>query len=855
MWSLLAPVTHPNLLQHAASPLPSQSHGGKPTSLCPQLLKPTYHHQNPSLSFPSLSRNLTDDLDGPVNTAAYASILDSYECSEFGKQVHAHAFKKGFGGHKFVQTKLLQMYSRCGCFVDAIKMFENMPERNLYCWIAVLKSYLNNGYFEEAFMLFEDLQLEDVELEFFVFPVVLRICIGCGGLRLGGQLHGIVIKNGFVSNIYVANALIDMYGKCRSLDDAKNFFNQMTERDCVSWNSVVTACAANGVVHEALEFLHEMFEEDNLAPNTVSWSAVIGGLSQNGYDEEAIEMLYSMSAAGFEPNARTLASVLPACGRLQALGPGKEIHGYLARHGFMYNPFVVNGLVDLYRKCWDMKSALTLFSLFSLKNEVSYNTMIVGYFENGEISKAKELFDEMELEGKRNEIISWNSMISGYVDNFMFDEALAVFRALIDKDIEADSYTLGSVLTACAGMGSLRSGKETHSYAIVRGLQSDTFVGGALVEMYCKCSDLKAAQKAFDEVIERDTPTWNAFISGYARSNQIESIDLILQKMKEDGLEPNVYTWNGIIAGHVENEHNELALQLFSDMQSSNVRPDIYTVGIILPACSRLATIERGMQLHAYAIRCDYESDAHIGAALVDMYAKCGSINHSEHVYNRIENFNLVTENAMLTAYAMHGHGEEGIAFFRKLLVNGFRPDGITFLSALSSCVHAGSVQAGRECFDMMAFYYVNPTLKHYTCLVDLLSRAGMLDEAFDVIRKMPMEPDSVIWGALLGGCVIHGNVDIGELAATKLIELEPNNTGNHVMLANLYASAGRWSDLARTRRLTTDRQLRKSPGCSWIEDRDGIHVFIACDGSHNRANEIYAILDNLTFQMSVKQD
>lgn len=754
-----------------------------------------------------------------------------------------------------MQTKLLQMYARCGCLGNAVQMFEDMPGRNLYSWIAILNLYLDNGYLEEAFLLFKNLQLEDVELEFFVFPVASRICNGYGGVRFGGQLHGIVIKNGFVSNIYVANALIDMYGKCGSLDDAKNVFNRMTERDCVSWNSVVTACGANGVVHEALEFLHKMSGEDNLEPNVVSWSAVIGGFSQNGYDEEAIEVLQNMLAAGLKPNARTLASILPACGRLQKLGLGKEIHGYLVRHGCMYNPFVVNGLVDFYRKCKDMESALILFSLFSLKNEVSYNTMIVGFFEDGEISMAKELFDEMELEGKRNEIISWNSMISGYVDNFMFDEALAVFRNLINKGIEADSYTLGSVLAASADMGSLRNGMEIHSCAIVRGMQSDPFVGGALVDMYCKCKDLKAAQKAFDEVIERDTPTWNALISGYAHSNQFESIDCVLQKMKEDGLEPNVYTWNGIIAGHMENDHNELALQLFSDMQSSNVMPDIYTIGIILPACSRLATIERGMQVHAYAIRCGFESDTHIGAALVDMYAKCGSINHSKLVYNRIRNFNLVTGNAMLTAYAMHGYGEEGIAFFSKLLVNGFQPDEITFLSALSSCAHAGSVHAGRECFDMMTSYDVNPTLKHYTCLVDLLSRAGMLDEAFDVIKKMPMEPDLVIWGALLGGCVIHGNLDIGELAATKLLDLEPNNTGNHVMLANLYASVGRWSDLARTRQLISDRQMRKSPGCSWIEDKDEIHVFTACDRSHNRANEIYAILDNLTFQMSVEQD
>ncbi|CAK9151573.1 unnamed protein product [Ilex paraguariensis] len=795
-------------------------------------------------------------LDGPVNSSTYASILESCKCLYVGKQVHAHAVKNGFHGHEFVDTKLLQMYGKRGCFSDAALLFDKMPVKNLYSWTAIISVYVDNGFLEEAFSFFQELQFEDVELEFFVFPIVVKVCRGFGGVDLGRQFHGIVIKNGFMSNIYVGNALIDMYGKCGSLDNAKKVLNTMPERDCVSWNSIATACAANGMVYEALDFLKKMSLEDKLTPNLVSWSAVIGGFSQNGYDEEAFEMLYRMQATGFEPNARTLASVLPACARLEKLSLGKEIHGYIVRHGFMSNPFVVNGLVDIYRRCADMVSATKIFSKFSVKNGVSYNTMIVGNCENREISKAKELFDQMELVGMKKDIISWNSMISGYVDNYMFDEALSMFRDLVmEKGVEPDSYTLGSALAACADMEFLRRGKEIHAQAIVRCLQSNTFVGGALVELYCKCQELKAAQMAFDEVNQRDMATWNALISGYARCNEIENAQSILQEMKEDGFEPNVYTWNGIIVGHVENDHHETALQLFSEMQTSNLRPDIYTVGIVLPACSRLATIERGKQLHAHSIRRGYESDAYIGAALVDMYAKCGSIKHARLAYDRITSLSLVTQNAMLTAYAMHGHGYEGITFFREMLINGFRPDNVTFLSVLSSCVHAGVVDTGQQFFNLMGYYDVNPTLKHYTCMVDLLSRAGQLNEAYNVVQNMPVEPDSVIWGALLGGCVIHGDVDLGEIAANMLIELESDNTGNYVMMANLYASAGRWCDLARTRQMIKDKQMHKNPGCSWIEDTDEIHIFVACDRSHKRAQEIYDILDNLTIHMRLEQD
>ncbi|GAA0151774.1 hypothetical protein LIER_37353 [Lithospermum erythrorhizon] len=833
---------------------PNHSISTKPNSLSSPNSS-TNHHKLTPLSHSSTLSNTQNLLlfQEPISSTVYASIIEACDSPRGCRQIHAHIIKNGFCGHEFVETKLLQAYAKCGCFLDAAQLFDKMPERNLYTWIAILKVYLDNGSYEDAFLLFLDLLVEDVGLEFFVFPVALKICSGYGGVELGRQFHGVLVRNGFSDNVYVGNALIDMYGKCGSFDDARGVLSNMGTRDRVSWNSMVTACAANGLVYEALEFLENMSLEDKLKPNFVTWSAIIGGFAQNGYDVEAIEMLRRMVAAGFEPNARTLASVLPACARLRSLELGKEIHGYIMRHGSVSNPFVVNGLTDLYRRCGDMQSAFSVFSKFSLKNEVSYNTIIVGYCEHGDVDKAKEIFYQMELEGKKKDTISWNSMISGYVNNSMFDEALHMFLDMVSKDeAKADSYTLGSVLSACANIASFRCGKEVHSLAIVGGLDSNSFVGGALVEMYCKCQDLDAALKAFDEVKEKDIATWNALISGYARCDQFESIHTLLQHMKEDGFEPNAFTFNGIIAGYVENERNEMALKLFSEMQASNCFPDIYTVGMILTACAKLASVERGKQVHSYAIKLGYEADSFIGAALVDMYAKCGTIRDASLVHSLIKDLNLVTQNAMLTAYAMHGHGEEGIGFFRSLLLNGFRPDGVTFLSVLSSCVHVGSVETGQEFFNLMRHYGVRPTLKHYTCMVDLLSRAGQLNKAYNVIKKMPMAPDSVIWGALLGGCVKHRNVGIGELAAKKLIELEPDIAGNYVMLANLYAFAGRWTDLAITRQVIDDKQIYKSPGCSWIEDKDGIHMFVASDKSHDRATEIYSMLDLLRTRMKL---
>ncbi|KAG6410063.1 hypothetical protein SASPL_128111 [Salvia splendens] len=789
-------------------------------------------------------------LNGGANSTAYAAALESCTCPDFGKQLHAHLLKNGFHGREFVEAKLLQMYGQCGWVDHAVHVFDKMPDRNLYTYTAILNVLLDNGLFEEAFSHFERLLLEDIELEFFVFPVAFKICAGYGGVELGRQLQALATKAGVLQHLYVGNALIDMYGKCGSLSYAKKVFNHMMERDCVSWNSMVTACTANGRILEALKLMEDMLGKKELNPNFVSWSALIGGFAQNGYNEEAVEMLCKMTAAGFEPNARILATVLPACARLREMRLGKEMYAYIMRRGFMSSPYVVNGLIDLFRRCGAMENALNIFSKCSLRDAVSFNTMIAGYCENREIIKARELFDTM---GSKD-LISWNSMISGYADNSMFSEALSLLIYLMKQgDIKPDSFTLGSALGACAETGSLRLGRSIHSYCVIRGLESNPFVGGALISMYCQCHDVESAEKVMQKVEDRDIVIWNTLLSGYAHCNELQSVQSVIQRMRDDGFEPDVYTWNGIIAGFVENERNEMALQLFSQLQSSNLKADIYTVGIAIPACSRLASVERGKQVHAYAIRCGFEKDSYIRAALVDMYAKCGAMEYAESVHDGSRSRDLVTQNAMLNAYAMHGYGEEGIAFFREMVARGLEPDHVTFLAVLSSCVHAGAVESGQEFFDQMRCYSVAPTLKHYTCMVDLLARAGKLEQAYGMVERMPLEADSVIWSALLGGCIIHGEVGLGEKAARELMRLDPGNSGHFVMVANLYASMGRWSELRGIRLQMKAEEMHKAPGCSWIEDRDETHVFMAWDKSHKRAREIYDMLNNLTDQMRLQ--
>ncbi|KAJ3706634.1 hypothetical protein LUZ61_010339 [Rhynchospora tenuis] len=725
-------------------------------SVAPATSPHLYHHKSQlrpiRKSFSNHTILTIPDSPGPSD---YASAIDSCHCSSHARQIHAHVVKRRFSGHsEFLETRLLVMYGRCSCVDTACYLFDKMLLRTTYTWVAILTVLVNHGLLQKAIGMFRQMLFDGVELNFFVFPVVLKACSGLDLVELGKYVHGLVLKTGIVSNVYVGNALIEMYGKCGLVEDAMKIFYGMKEKDSVSWNSIITACSANAMVYEALKFLEEMSKSANVEPDVVSWSSAIGGFAQNGHDEEALELFTEMVKSGVKPNSQTFSSLLPSCGRMGVLNLGKELHGYVTRHGLITSSFVVNGLMDVYWRCRDIVSAERFFLKLSARNIVSYNTLLMGYLENGKLEKARDLFDNMELDGVKRDDISWNCIISGYVDNEMDYEAISMFQEMIiDEQIKPNQYHLGSTLLACAASGAFKQGKELHSHAIVRGFTSDPFVGSTLVEYYCRCKDLAAAESAFSQILERSTWNWNVLLSGHARK------------------------------GFMDNGEDKLVFQLFQKLPGEGMKPDIHTI------------------------------EVRIGAPIVDMYCKCGNVPLGVLAFERIREHNLVSYNTMLAGYATHGLGREGIEVFNKLIKDDIMPNEITFLSILSSCVHIGDVEKGHFYYKMMQDYSIEPNLKHYTCMVDLLSRTGQLNQAFNLIRTMPIAPDPVVWSALLNGCVTKRNLELGEIAASKLIELEEDNMANYVLLANLYAVTEKWDDLARIRGLIREKGMHKNPG------------------------------------------
>eukprot|EP01018_Ginkgo_biloba_P037426 Gb_17091 [translate_table: standard] len=434
------------------------------------------------------------------------------------------------------------------------------------------------------------------------------------------------------------------------------------------------------------------------------------------------------------------------------------------------------------------------------------------YTKCGNVGDARQVFDKMSS----RDAVSWNAMIAGYGQNGYANEALSLFHQMLLADVKPDSATMVSVLPACAHLGALQQGKWIHDYIRSRRLDSHVSVGNSLVAMYAKCGSIDVAFHLFDKMSRRDIVSWNAMIAGYA-----------------------------------QNGHATEALTLFRQMQLTDVTPNSVTMVSVLLACAHLGVLKQGKWIHGYIIRSGLESNAFVGTALIDMYAKCGSVEIARQSFDKILERDVVSWSVMIAGYGMHGHGEDALGLFSQMQQTGMKPDHITFVSVLSACSHAGLVDEGWHYFDcMIRDYGITPILEHYACMVDLLGRAGLLDEAQGFIEEMPLEPNASVLGALLGACRIHCNIKLGEHVAERLFDLKTKDTGHYVLLSNIYATAGRWDDVAKVRTMMKDRGLKKIPGCSVIEINNKVHTFLVGDRSHPQSEKIYATLETLAGQM-----
>ncbi|XP_052180117.1 pentatricopeptide repeat-containing protein At5g59600 [Diospyros lotus] len=476
--------------------------------------------------------------------------------------------------------------------------------------------------------------------------------------------------------------------------------------------------------------------------------------------------------------------------------------------------------------------------------------LITFYTECARLSDARKLFDKIPHANVRR----WIVLIGAYARNGFHQEAMDVFCDMQRERVSPNKFVLPSILKACGHLPEQRTGEKIHAVILKHKFHSDAFVNSALIDMYSKCRQIEKARRVFDLMEESDVVALNAMVSGYVQHGFVKEALCLVEKMQAAGVKPNVITWNTLIAGFSQAADDSMVSEMFQLMQASGVEPDVVswtsvisglvqnfqndkafdafkqmlqlciypssaTISSLLSACAAMADFRRGREIHGYAVVARVEEDIFVRSALVDMYAKCGFIYEASTLFYNMPERNTVTWNSMIFGYANHGYSNKAIELFNQMLEAGEKLDHLTFTAALTACSHAGMVEVGEKLFHVMHCKFgIRARSEHYACMVDLLGRAGKLSEAYDLIKMMPIGADLFVWGALLGACRQHGNIDLAEIAAKHLREFEPDSPGSSLLLSNLYADAGNWGNVTRVKKMMKRRKVRKYPGCSWIE-------------------------------------
>ncbi|TXG70789.1 hypothetical protein EZV62_005724 [Acer yangbiense] len=452
------------------------------------------------------------------------------------------------------------------------------------------------------------------------------------------------------------------------------------------------------------------------------------------------------------------------------------------------------------------------------------------FSNSGSLSYATNVFRRI----KEPNLYVYNIMIRAYACKFgesndtHLYQSLKLYKRMLFSGILPDFLTFPFLLKECTRRLDGLVGSNIHGQAIKFGLYDDVFVQNSMISLYMACGFVTRAKKLFDEMFSRDVVSWNAMIIGYLRSGDLDEALDLFRRMKRK----NVISWNSIITGFVQGGRAKEALEFFQEMQSSSdddvVKPDKITIASVLSACAFLGAIDHGNWVHGYLNRSGVDCDVVIGTALVDMYGKCGCVGRAYAVFKEMPEKDTLAWTAMISVFALHGYAKEAFDTFKEMEDEGVKPNHVTFVGLLSACAHSGLVGKGRWCFDLMRHVYLmEPQVHHYACMVDILSRAGLFDEAERLIRSMPMEPDVFVWGALLGGCQMHGNVDLGETVAQYLIDLDPLNHAFYMNLCDIYAKASRFDDVKGIRNIMKERGVRKEiPGCSMVEVDGVVHEF-----------------------------
>ncbi|XP_065870100.1 pentatricopeptide repeat-containing protein At2g39620 [Euphorbia lathyris] len=848
--------------------------------------------------------------DAIKNCPNYLHLLASCKNPSSLLQLHAVLIVSGLQNDHSTNTHLLKSYISFQKCEFARFLFDSMPYHTVRLYNSMIRAYASSKNHQEAIKMYHRMLNEGVKPDKYTFTFVLKACTGALEFKEGVLIHRDIAFRGLECDVFVGTALVDMYCKLGYLESAREVFVKMPEKDVITWNAMILC------------------------------------LSQSVDPQEALGFVKSMQSVGLDPDVVTIVNLVPAVSTLGDIYTCRAIHCYVIRKGF--DAIVSDGLIDMYSKCGYVDMASQIFKQMKDKSEISWRTMMSGYAHNDCFFEVLELFDCMKRENhklgktsvatallaaaemrdsvrreevhgfarqegvdsdvliatslitmyakfgdldrakqvfqgiKEKDVVAWSAIIAVLFQSGYGEDALQLFQDMQKDCFKANEITLMSVIPACAEILCLRLGKSVHCYAVKANYDSDVLIGTALLSMYLKCGSFPSALTIFYRMPCKDIVTWNSLINGYGQTGDTYHAMEMFCKLQISEIKPdsgtmvgllsltceqdigtcihgqiikfgfdsychvtnalidmyakcgslstaeflfmstefakNDVSWNILIAGYVHNGHAEKAISAFCWMKLQNFQPNLVTIVSVLPAVASLSALKEGMVLHAYIIQMGFRSNLHIGNSLIDMYAKCGQLHYSENMFHEMKNKNIVSWNVMLAAYAVHGQGNRAVELFSIMQTSHIGVDSLSFINVLSACRHAGLIDEGREIFDSMyKRHQLEPGLEHYACMVDLLGRAGLFDEILHLIKEMPLQPDAKLWGAILGACEMHSNVQLAEFALEHLVQLEPRNPNHHVALSNIYANSGKWEDAGSTRSKIIKTGLKKSPGWSWV--------------------------------------
>ncbi|XP_057778180.1 putative pentatricopeptide repeat-containing protein At5g08490 isoform X2 [Salvia miltiorrhiza] len=771
---------------------------------------------------------------------------------------------------------------------DCHKLFDEITDRDTVTWNTLLSGFAGSGRHDHTVMRFFNMlrAVRDPKPSAVTLAIVIPVCTRSGTRGARRSVHAYAMKSGMESQTLVGNALVSMYAKSGLLLDACVVFGEIFDKDVVSYNAAIAGLAENKLVEDAFRLFTEMIKgpvmpnyativnvlplcaamgktgcdrlgkeihcyvlrradlEDETSVNnailsfylkvgrireaeslfermkfrdSVSWNSMIAGYASNGQWLKSLETFrcfVCVKMVGLDPI--TVISILPVCAQLSDLQVGKEIHGYVLRHpALCEDTSIGNALTKFYAKCGRTDAAFGTFSLI-----------------------------------RHKDLISWNTMLDALGVNLLKTQFADLFCLMFVEGVKPDAITILTVVHLCASLCRIDNVKETHGYSLRSGIlhgDAEPTLGNALLDAYAKCGNIEYASKLFDNLSgKRNVVTCNSMISGYLEHGSHDDANTIFQSMSER----DITTWNLMTRGYAQNECPDEALRLFHELQHHGLRPDPMTVMSIIPVCGQMASVHLLRQCHGYIIRACFD-DVHLMAALLDVYSKCGNINAAYKLYQSTRWKDLVVFTAMVGGFAMHGMGKEAIRVFEFMLECGIKPDHVVITAVLSACRHAGLINEGLLVFNSIdQVHRMKPSMEQYACVVDLLGRGGQIKEALSFLNHMPIAPNANLWGALLGACRAHHDVDMGHVVADRLLRTETTDIGNYVVLSNLYAADARWDGVLEMRKMMKTRDLKKVAGCSWIEVGRSKNIFVAGDYSHPERSLIYSTLRHLDNQI-----